>query len=511
MQTPSPDLFQLAFDSSPTGKCVTDQAGTILLVNIEAERLFGYTREELVGRSIDMLVPERFRARHPGYRQAFYADPKARPMGAGRDLFGLRKDGVEIPIEIGLKPVPTADGIIILTSIVDISARRALEGQLRQSQKLEAIGTLAGGIAHDFNNLLRSIIGYSELVTAVTIDAQALADLEQVRRAAIRGQDLVLRMLAFSRPSEPTRGSLLLQQPAREAIDLLRATIPSMVEIRWRDEAEAPAVRMDATQVQQVLMNLVTNAAQAIGDEPGSIEVSLTAFRASDAFTATHPAMSPGLYARLAVTDSGPGMSEEVMQHAFEPFYTTKPVGKGTGLGLSMVHGIVQSAGGVVELHSRPGAGTTVNVYLPAAEPEIVAQSATDVDLTAPHILFVDDEETIAELSRRQLVRAGFRVTAYSSSLKALEDFRSQPDAYALVVTDNTMPKMSGLQLAQEVLALRPRMPVLLVSGLVDTLAPEVIYQRGIAGLLRKPHTGAQLIAAARALTDRLSSPPAET
>ena len=502
MHQPSPDLFQLAFESSPTGKCVTDPAGTILLVNAETERLFGYARHELIGQSVDILVPERYRSRHPGYRANFYADPHARPMGAGRDLFGLRKDGTEIPIEIGLKPVPTPEGVIILTSIVDISARRALEAQLRQSQKLEAIGTLAGGIAHDFNNLLRSIIGYSELVTQVTSEPQALADLEQVRRAAVRGQDLVLRMLAFSRPSEPIRTAQPLHQPAREAVDLLRATIPAMIEIRWREEAEAPAVRMDGTQVQQVLMNLVTNAAQAIGDAAGSIDVSLAAFRASDTFTSTHPSMVQGLYARLTVTDTGPGMSEDVMQHAFEPFYTTKPVGKGTGLGLSMVHGIVQAAGGTVELHSRPGAGTTVHVYLPAAEPEPVTAAPTEEDLSAPHVLFVDDEEAIAELSRRQLVRAGFRVTAFSSSLRALEEFRANPDAYALVVTDNTMPKMSGLQFAQEVLALRPRLPVLLVSGLVDTLAPEVIYQRGIAGLLRKPHTGAQLVAAARALTD---------
>jgi CheY-like chemotaxis protein len=195
-------------------------------------------------------------------------------------------------------------------------------------------------------------------------------------------------------------------------------------------------------------------------------------------------------------------MTEQVQQHAFEPFFTTKPVGKGTGLGLSMVHGIVQGAGGCVDLHSRPGEGTRIDVYLPAASFELTQPVVDVTDESAPLVLFVDDEESIKDLSRRQLVNAGFRVAAFSSSLTALEEFRRRPDAFSLVVTDNTMPKMSGLQFAQEVLSLRPEMPILLVSGLVDTLAPDLIYQKGIAGLLRKPHSGAQLVAAARALTN---------
>ena len=501
MKMPSVDLFKLAFDSSPTGKLVIDHSGAIILANPEAERLFGYSTDELLGQPVDVLVPERYRSGHPRLRRAFQAAPQSRRMGAGRDLFGLRKDGTELPIDIGLNPVATPDGVIILTTIVDISARRTLEAQLRQAQKLEAIGTLAGGIVHDFNNLLRSIIGYSELVTAVVTDPQALADLEQVRIAASRGQELVLRMLAFSRPSDSSRVAVAPHRPTLEAVDLLRSTIPSLIEIRYRHDAEVPAVRIDATQLQQVLMNLVTNAAQAIGDATGSIDVALTAFRADDTFMRAHPSMGKGLYARLSVTDSGSGMTEQVQQHALEPFFTTKPVGKGTGLGLSVVHGIVQGAGGCVQLHSGQGKGTQVDVYLPAAASD-AGQLVADVpDESAPLVLFVDDEQAISDLSRRQLVNAGFRVAAFSASLTALEEFRRRPDAFSIVVTDNTMPKMSGLQFAQEVRSLRPDIPILLVSGLVDTFSPDVIQQKGIAALLRKPHSGAQLIAAVRALT----------
>jgi PAS domain S-box-containing protein len=512
MNTPSADLFQLAFDASPTGKLVVDEAGTIVLANRETARLFGYELGELIGLSVEALVPARYRSGHPTVRRAFHQAPQSRPMGAGRDLFGMRKDGTELPIEIGLNPVHTPDGVIILATVVDISARRALEGQLRQAQKLEALGTLAGGIAHDFNNLLRSIVGYSELAAGAITDPQALADLEQVRVAAARGQELVLRMLAFSRPSDATTAPVSLSDPAREAVALLRSTIPSLIEIRYRGETDAPPVRIDPTQFQQVLMNLVTNAAQAIGDTSGSIDVTLSTFTPDDAFTAAHSTSSQGPHIRVSVADSGPGMSDDVQRRAFEPFFTTKPVGKGTGLGLSMVHGIVHGAGGALELQSRPGAGTTVHIYLPAVVPDAAQHVAPDpAEPTAPHVLFVDDEEVIMELSRRQLVNAGFRVTAFSSSLQALEAFRRDPDAFSLVVTDNTMPKLPGLQLAREVLALRPQMPVLLVSGLVDTLAPEVIYQKGIAGLLRKPHTGAQLVAAARALTDRTRLPSDES
>jgi PAS domain S-box-containing protein len=491
------DLFRLAFELSPSGIIVIDATGRIVLANREVERLFGYGPGELIGLTIDALVPERYRTRHPAFREGFFHDPQARPMGAGRDLFGLRKDGSEVPVEIGLNPISTERGVFVLSSIVDITARRLLEDRLRQAQKMEAIGTLAGGIAHDFNNLLRAIIGYSELVGATLTAPQALADLDQVRRAAERGQQLVQRILAFSRHRDLARTPMHLARPLEDAIHLLRASLPTTIEIRTHFDAETPAVYADDTQVHQILMNLVTNAAQALGDRPGAIEVTLSPHHADEAFVQRHPSARAGLHARLEVSDTGPGMAPEVVEHAFEPFYTTKPVGVGTGLGLAVVHGIVQGSGGIVALDSRPGEGTTVFVYLPAASGpprEAPAERAA----SGPRILFVEDEEVLASLSRRQLEMQGFAVTAFTSSLQALEAFRASPDAFDAVVTDNTMPKMSGMALAQEILRIRPGTRILLVSGLAETLDPGVIYAKGVSGILGKPHTGQQLIDAVK-------------
>jgi PAS domain S-box-containing protein len=503
------DLFRLAVELSPAGMLVIDERGTIVLVNREIERLFGYDRTELVGRSIDLLVPPRFRERHPGFRRSFLGNPQARPMGAGRDLFGLRKDGSEMPVEIGLNPIPTDGGMLVLGSVVDISARRRLEDRLRQAQKMEAIGTLAGGIAHDFNNLLRAIVGYSELVERTLTDAEARADIDQVLRAAQRGQQLVRRIMAFSRQRELRRTPMRLERPVLDAIELLRASLPRTIDLRCHCDADAPAVRADDTQIHQVLMNLVTNAAQALGDAAGVIEVTLTAFSGGPSFREAHQqASGANLFALLTVSDDGPGMTPGVAERAFEPFFTTKPTGAGTGFGLAVVHGIVESYGGVVEIDSRPGEGVRVKVYLPAAELSLqVSEAAAASRPSGPHVLLVEDEEQIAHLSKRQLESHGFRVTFCTSSLQALEEFRARPDAFDVVVTDNTMPKLTGMGLAHEILTIRPGTRILLVSGLAETLDEGVLYAKGIAGVLGKPHTGSELAEAVRQILPNRPAP----
>jgi PAS domain S-box-containing protein len=487
--------------------------GRILLANREAERMFGLGPREMVGVPVDRLVPHARRSGHSAYREGFFAAPETRRMGSGRDLFALRRDGTEFPVEIGLNPVQLAGGTVVVATVVDISARREaeranreLEERQRQAQKLEALGTLAGGIAHDFNNILLGIVGYTELAQrSLTGQASVVEDLDQVLRAAERGRQLVRRILVFTRHGEITRVPLALDRVVREATDLLRASLPATIQIRLSAQPGLPHVLADETLVHQIVLNLGTNAAHAM-EQGGTLNVSLDSSDVTAEFASAHLGLQPGRYVHLAVVDTGTGMTPEVRARLFEPFFTTKPVGRGSGLGLSVILGIVQSLEGSIDIVSEPGKGTRVDVWLPAVRTGVAAEGGASEEgaARAPvrHVLFVEDEPALASMERRQLEALGFRVTVHTSSEEALEDFRARPGEFDFMITDNTMPRMTGLVLAQQVTALRPGLPVLMVSGYADNADVTVLNSHGVRAVLRKPHSASELGEAIRRLLE---------
>jgi hypothetical protein len=496
------ERFRLAVESSPNGMVMVDPAGKMVLVNREVERMFGYERQELLGQSIEMLVPERFRQRHPTYRSTFFRAPDRRSMGVGRDLFGLKKDGTELPVEIGLNPIETEDGLFVLSSIVDISARqhaeeerRRLEEQLRHAQKLEAVGTLAGGIAHDFNNILGAVFGFAELLEKEVGDEQSKADVRELITAAERGRHLVRQILAFSRRQAIVRRPVALGETVVEAANLLRPMLPAGIDLRVRIPPDAPRVLADVTGIHQVLMNLATNALQAMPGG-GVLEISLEPFYVRDSVARARPGLREGNYALLRVKDSGVGMDQGVQARAFEPFYTTKQAGAGTGLGLSIVRGIILDHEGTVELDSELGRGTTVTCLFPTldAGDDVAHVTPTPVPSgSGERILFVDDERSLVRIAERTLQDLGYRPTIETDSSRALETFLQAPDAFDLLITDFSMPGRSGVELARAVHAVRPGLPVLLATGFIEDIPAEDLDAAGVDATIRKPMTKREL------------------
>jgi PAS domain S-box-containing protein len=489
--------LRAAVESSPSGLLMMDAQGNVVLVNREVERLFGYSREELLGRPVEMVIPERFRHGHTGFRGGFMADPKVRAMGAGRDLYGLRKDRTEVPIEIGLTPVATEDGMFVLASIVDITARkraeddrRQLEEELRQSQKLEAVGTLAGGIAHDFNNILFAITGYAELIAKGTRSPETVTeDLRELMKAARRGKELVERILIFSRRQPSERQPIEIGPMVAEAVKLLRATLPPSIDLRVAIHAHAPRVMGDATSIHQVLMNLGTNAAYAMPGG-GTLEISVEPQYLRDHMVRLHPGLHEGWYAVLVVRDHGAGIDPAVRNRVFEPFFTTKPKGSGTGLGLAIVHTIMKTHEGVIDLDSEPGRGTTVTCFFPALQAAASSETPGEEDAPSGHgerILLVEDEPSLAKMSARRLEALDYRVTSDTEPLRALATFRARPDDFDLVISDYLMPQMIGIDFARAIHNIRPDLPIVLLTGFIEELPEETIRAAGVRRLISKP------------------------
>ncbi|MFH1498487.1 MAG: ATP-binding protein [Verrucomicrobiota bacterium] len=360
-----------------------------------------------------------------------------------------------------------------------------------QSQKMEAIGTLAGGIAHDFNNILGGIIGFTELSKAGTKDNRQVQEyLGSVLQASRRAADLVRQILTFSRRQDQRRDIVQLRQLVAESMKLLRASIPSTVEFDVRLDASVAPVLADATQIHQALINLCSNAEHAMRGRSGRLEVRLGNVHVDARLAEDNPRLVPGDYVRLSVADNGVGMAADVHARVFEPFFTTKPPGEGTGLGLSVVHGVMESHDGAVVVESKPGEGTRFDLYFPARTGPETMEVAPDTPIPlgrGEHVLFVEDEEPLAVFGRVALERLGYRVTACTMPAQALQALRDDPAGFDLVVTDHTMPGMTGVDLAIEARRLVPGLPVILATGYSAGVVSARAKEAGLETILFKP------------------------
>jgi len=468
-----------------------DTEGKITFFNTYAQIFFGYREEEIIGKNvIGTIVPELNIA---GFDLAvMIKDIGAHPERyVSNENENIRRNGERVQVTWMNKAIYNEAGRVseILCVGIDVTEKWQLEKRLAQAQKMESIGTLAGGIAHDFNNILSAVIGYTELSLIDIPKGSALQNnLQQVLKAGGRAKDLVRQILTFSRQREnelvPVKVSLIVN----EALKLLRASLPTTIKMRHHIKSYL-AVLTDPTNIHQVLMNLCTNASFAMQKEGGVLEVSLSDVDLDADFAKQHPDVKPGKFIRLIVSDTGYGMSPEVSERIFDPFFTTKKMGQGTGMGLSVVHGIVKSHGGTIIVESSPGKGSAFSVFLPAIESEVTDQvhQAQLVITGNERILFVDDEDFQADIGKRMLERLGYRVTAKTNSVEALDLFRQTPDEFDLVITDMTMPDMTGDVLARKLISIRPDIPIIVCTGYSARINPDIIKEIGIKELVMKP------------------------
>lgn len=479
-----------AIEQAAEGIIVTDAEGVIDYVNPAFERMTGYHRTESIGRNIYDL-------RSGGGTFLRKLGDTVRQGGtmSGRTRY-KRKDGSSYEAEITISPVRDEYGDI--TNYVsihrDITHEVRLERELRQAQKMEAIGTLAGGIAHDFNNILMAICGYTEMtLQRLPTGSPERRNLDQVLKASHRAADLVSQILAFSRQAEHERKPINIIPLVKETLKLLRSSLPTTIEIQQEiaiSGRNGGIILADPTQIHQVLMNLCANAAYAMQDKGGVLSVRLSSEAADADLLARHPHLKPGAYVRLTVSDTGHGMAPAILERIFDPYFTTKEPGKGTGLGLAVVQGIVKSCGGAISVTSEPGRGTAFDVFLAEIREEVAANPAVLERLPGgtERILFVDDEGSLVDLGKEMLESLGYTVTTRTSSTEAWQTFRADPAAFDMVITDMTMPNVTGLDLAGRILSIRRGLPIVLCTGFSEMIDGNQAREAGIREFVMKPY-----------------------
>ncbi|WP_311221025.1 MULTISPECIES: ATP-binding protein [unclassified Acidovorax] len=510
--------------------CV-DQNHRITVFNPTASALFVCTQEDALGSALERFLPDAAQAMALSQltTQAVLGEVTAR-TATGRDL----------PVEVSLSFENQGEGTSATVFARDLTGRKKaeahrneLEAQLRESHKMQAVGTMAGGIAHDFNNILGAILGNVELAKAdAGAESPVLESLEEIQKAGRRARDLVRQILTFSRNEPPKRAPVSVPEAVNDTVRLLRVTVPPGVDVQVRIDPDVPDILADPTQVEQALLNLCTNALHALGDQRGTVLLQAVCAQ-PDARICERLAIPPGDYVCLRVSDNGPGMDAATQQRIFEPFFTTKPVGQGTGLGLAVVHGVMRTHGGAVDVYSVPGEGSSFTLYFPGTShcpsgagdggafcipttvpttppaPDIPSQSrasgATPVDAGGPqqrqrHVMYVDDDQALVFLVQRLLRRRGYRVSGFTDPHEATAALRADPEAYDLVVTDYNMPGYCGVDLVREAKRIRPALPVALASGYVTADIERAALAEGANALIHKPNDVEELCATVQRL-----------
>jgi PAS domain S-box-containing protein len=484
-------LVVALLESASQAIVAVDRAGQIVLANHRADEIFGYSREELLGQRIEMLLPESRRGHHVHERDEYFSRPRIRPMGTGVDLAARRKDGTEFPVEVSLSYVETDGGMFAIAFVSDISQRKHLEEQLLHAQKMEAVGRLAGGVAHDFNNMLTVISGYNRMILDELSPMDPLRGYaEEVLKAADRAGALTNQLLAFSRRQIMRPRVINVNTVLRQTEKMLRRLIGEDVELVMRLDAGAGNMKADPGHVEQAVVNLAVNARDAM-PLGGRLTIETANVYLDENYARTHMGVSPGEFVMIAVSDTGHGMDAETRRRIFEPFFTTKEKGKGTGLGLATVYGMIKQTGGDIWVYSEPGSGSTFKLYFPrVAEPP--SDSAEGDDGLSHRsgsetILVVEDETAVRELTVCILQQLGYVILTASSGAEALEIDQTHEGTIHLLLTDVVMPGMSGRQLANQLLERRPDTKVLFLSGYTEnTVVHHGVLDAGV-NFLPKP------------------------
>lgn len=526
--------FRYLVDAAPDAIVVVDQRGTIVLVNAQAEDLFGYERDELVGQAIEILVPEAMHEQHRGHRDGFLANPSVRPMGSQLELFAKRKGGRMVPVEISLSPIKTPEGLFVSAAIRDSTERRMVQAALRnardglelrvrerttelertnsalkaemadrhqaeqalyQAQKMEAVGQLTGGVAHDFNNLLTVVMGnLNMLAHHIKDDPLASELIAAATKAVQRGANLNRTLLAFSRRQRLSPVAVSLDELVEGMADMLRRTLGETVEISIVGSKELPPALADPAQLEAALLNLAVNARDAMVGG-GALTIETAAATLDEHYAAREADLRPGRYVVLAVSDTGSGMSPEVVARAFEPFFTTKETGKGSGLGLAMVYGFAKQSGGHVKIYSEQGIGTTIKLFLPAVDcqgkrlEEPASAEVTAQPRGSETVVVVEDESDVRRLACRVLGGLGYRVIEAGDGASGLAIIEREP-TINLLFTDVVLPGgMNGPELVRRARLLRPELKVLYTSGYTGNAIQQLEALSYEVRLITKPYT----------------------